>query len=385
MWQFISVVLIAILLFYGILISEIPGMWKFFLGVGEMIIVGQIFIQKFNMSGEMGMVLLRSKLGLKAINDFAKDEGMWKFFADVGSTMAYGLMSFYLMRKNVSLKSIVCGIVMLLVLSYIVAPEVAPFLSNVLKIGTIEKAKESLPAATSGPWMLIFGFIFLMAGGFFFLLLFSILLYGVIVLSAFFSTLLSGTSAISNISPGGTLLLPGINLPFFEGIAALVIIMAVHEGAHAILSRIAKVPVLSSGIVLFGILPIGAFVEPDEKKLAKTDRVAQTRVLVAGSTANLFASILFFLLFVLFSILISKTGWDSIPILSSVLYFIYLVLGMAFALNFVVGSVNLLPLPFFDGYKILEINVENKMIVKGLMILTLIAFLVNFLPWFFAK
>jgi membrane-associated protease RseP (regulator of RpoE activity) len=132
-------------------------------------------------------------------------------------------------------------------------------------------------------------------------------------------------------------------------------------------------------------LPIGAFVEPDEKRLAKTEKVAQTRVLVAGSSANLFASIIFLSLYSFFSILTSKAGWDAVPVLSFVIHFISMILGMAFALNFVVGSVNLLPLPFFDGYKILDINVENKNLVKGVMILTLIAFLVNFLPWFFAK
>ena len=60
-----------------------------------------------------------------------------------------------------------------------------------------------------------------------------------------------------------------------------------------------------------------------------------------------------------------------------------MVLGLTFALNFVIGTVNLLPLPFFDGYRTLEINIENKHIVKGLMAITLAAFLVNFLPWLF--
>ena len=57
----------------------------------------------------------------------------------------------------------------------------------------------------------------------------------------------------------------------------------------------------SSGIVLFGIIPIGAFVEPDEQEL-KNRRYKTSGVIVAGSTANLISCILFFILFLDFSV-----------------------------------------------------------------------------------
>lgn len=76
------------------------------------------------------------------------------------------------------------------------------------------------------------------------------------------------------------------------------VILVVHEGAHAVLGKMARVPILSSGVVLFGVIPVGAFVEPDEDYLKRIEKTKQTRVLVAGSTANLITSVITFIIFV---------------------------------------------------------------------------------------
>ena len=192
-----------------------------------------------------------------------------------------------------------------------------------------------------------------------------------------------GAEKLAQTQAGATLLLPGINLPFFEGIAALVIIMIMHEGAHAILARLAKVPVLSSGIVLFGIIPIGAFIEPDENQLKKTEAMPQSRVLIAGSTSNLMGSILFFILFIIYVAIVNATGIAKLEYISTAAKFVYVTLGLVFSLSFVIGTVNLLPLPFFDGYRLLEVNIPYKNIVKGVMLITVLAFLLNLVPWLF--
>jgi membrane-associated protease RseP (regulator of RpoE activity) len=56
---------------------------------------------------------------------------------------------------------------------------------------------------------------------------------------------------------------------------------------------------------------------------------------------------------------------------------------LVFALNFIIGVVNLLPLPFFDGMRLLELSVNNKRLTDVVMYLILAAFLSNMLPWFF--
>ena len=381
MIQLLLILLFAIVGFYSILNTNIPGLYKFILTIAEMAVVGTILIKRYNLTGEHGLIMLRSQYGLNIIDKLAKHENFWKFFADVGSVMGYGILSFVIMKKNVSWKAFVTGIVLLGVLSMIVAPYVFVFLSTVIKDIKIDRSSAQIGNSAIGNNIVVFAAL-LLFGGLFILLLASILMYGVFIISAVLSTVLHGTSAIYNTAPGATFLLPGYNLPFFEAIISLLIILIVHEGAHAILARIARIPVLSSGIVLFGIIPIGAFVEPDETKLNKLEKTKQTRVLVAGSTANLFTSIISFILFMGFLFVVDSFALKT-SAFAGVAKFIGVVLGLTFSLNFVIGTVNLLPLPFFDGYRVLEVNVPQKKIVDGLMALTLVAFLANFLPWLF--
>ncbi len=65
------------------------------------------------------------------------------------------------------------------------------------------------------------------------------------------------------------------------------------------------------------------------------------------------------------------------------LQFIYIILGLGVALNFVVGTVNILPIPLFDGYRIVDVNVKNKLLVKALSYTALAFFILNFVPRLF--
>ena len=74
--------------------------------------------------------------------------------------------------------------------------------------------------------------------------------------------------------PEVALVIPGINpiLPLeFIGyiILALVVAMVVHEFSHGILTFAGKLKVKSLGI-LYCIVPIGAFCEPDDEELKNT-------------------------------------------------------------------------------------------------------------------
>ena len=378
----ILIVLLAILVFYFILQADLSGLIKFFLVVIEMILVSQILIRKYKLPTELGLILLKSDKGVKTIDELAENKGPWEFFADMGSTISYGLMSKVLMRRNTSWKSMTVGFVFLLILTLFVAPLAMEFLRVVLSDNSILE-KEEIVTVADAQTTALFLFAVLIFGGFFSVLLVSILYYGVYVLLKIIEFLMHGVD-ISSTSPGGALLLPGVNLPFFEGILALIAILVVHEVSHAVLARIAKVPIKSSGIVFFGIIPMGAFVEPDEKKLEKIDRVKQTRVLVAGPTANFVSSVGFLVIFLILLFTLRSDFVTEGSFLYSVIKFLNITAGLAFALNFVVATVNLLPLPVFDGYRLLEINVPNKRIVKAIMIITLAAFIMNFIPWFFA-
>jgi membrane-associated protease RseP (regulator of RpoE activity) len=89
-------------------------------------------------------------------------------------------------------------------------------------------------------------------------------------------------------SPELILGIPGINpvIPLGYGILALVIAIVVHEFAHGILTRVGDVKVQSIGIVLM-VIPIGAFVEPDEKELQATTRSRRSKVFAVGPATNI--------------------------------------------------------------------------------------------------
>ncbi len=376
------IVLLSLLVFYTILQTDFSGVVKFFLVIIEMLLVSRILIKRYKLPSEMGLILVKSKRGIRVINALAKKERVWKFFADMGTTLSYGLFSAFLMRKNTSLKSVVLGMFLLIVVFIVIAPVAMLFLQTILT-GTPIFDKAEMISTGNSELMALVVLAILLLFGFFGILLFGILYYGAFVFARLLQLIITGVDTLSSTPPSGTLLLPGVNLPFFEGILALIVIMVVHEGSHAVLAKMARVPIKSSGVVLFGIIPIGAFVEPDEKKLEKVERVRQTRVLSAGSTANFVSSLLFFLPFMAVLLLLSNGVFHEGELGYIIFRFIYITTGLTFTLNFVVAAVNLLPLPLFDGYRILEVNIQNKQIVKAIMFITLAAFILNFLPWLF--
>ncbi len=141
----------------------------------------------------------------------------------------------------------------------------------------------------------------------------------------------------------------------------------VHEGGHGIVALSSGIPVGSCGLVLFGPLPIGAFVEPDEEKLEKSEVAKKNAVLLAGSGFNaVFAILCFFIIFAF-----------QLPA------FIVKTLALIMAVNAVVAIVNLLPVPFFDGYHVIAANINSKVFVDGLAILSGLALLICFVPNFF--
>ena len=79
------------------------------------------------------------------------------------------------------------------------------------------------------------------------------------------------------------LAIPGLNpmLPLVYGVIALVVAMVVHELGHGIQARANGARVDSSGL-LYGVVPLGAFVEPNEEDMSKKSRRAR----MARSQAN---------------------------------------------------------------------------------------------------
>lgn len=102
----------------------------------------------------------------------------------------------------------------------------------------------------------------------------------------------------SQVKPEYIIGIPGLNplIPIWYGILALAVAMVVHEFAHGILSMVAKVKVKSLGILLC-VLPVGAFVEPDEDELNEVTKKKRMRMFAVGPTTNIILAIVCALIF----------------------------------------------------------------------------------------
>ena len=95
--------------------------------------------------------------------------------------------------------------------------------------------------------------------------------------------------AVRQLGPGSVLLLPGINplLPIVYGWIAIVIAIAIHEGAHGVIARNVGFNVKSSGLLFFLFIPIGAFVDVDEEQIKKAKPRPALKVMAGGVGANI--------------------------------------------------------------------------------------------------
>jgi membrane-associated protease RseP (regulator of RpoE activity) len=106
---------------------------------------------------------------------------------------------------------------------------------------------------------------------------------------------------VSNISPTGNLLIPGLNpyVPIVYGWIAIVVAVVIHEAAHGIVARSLGMRVKTAGVLFLLFIPIGAFVEVDEKEMKEVKPSMALRVLGAGSGINFIVGLLCLLLLAL--------------------------------------------------------------------------------------
>ena len=130
----------------------------------------------------------------------------------------------------------------------------------------------------------------------------------VVMVGTFLLLVLQAVAVIQNpppstpaTQPQNVLVIPGVNqfLPLsvaFEILLGLLIGLVVHEGGHGIMCRVEGIEIRSMGIAALAVLPIGAFVEPDEESRENADRGAKSRMFAAGVTNNFAVTVAAFLL-----------------------------------------------------------------------------------------
>lgn len=95
------------------------------------------------------------------------------------------------------------------------------------------------------------------------------------------------------------LLIPGINpfVPLGYGLIGLIVAVVLHELAHGVLSESQDIDVRSMGVLMF-VVPVGAFVEPDQQMLENTEVHKRIKIFGVGPGTNIVLAIIFLMLFI---------------------------------------------------------------------------------------
>jgi membrane-associated protease RseP (regulator of RpoE activity) len=240
-----------------------------------------------------GLTMLRTKHTINIINFLAKHGKILEKISIVGMFLGFGLtgIDYWIAREKGGFKrigilivgAIILGILFVYFVSMIFA---APILAPLI-------------------WFGLISFILLGFGG---LSIAFLIGYGAISLNA----LLIGKQICPSIAP----VLPGVPIPGMGVIVPLIgwvslgLILIIHEASHGIMLSYYKEKIKSVGLILAGILPVGAFVEQDDNTFNKRNERKQLIVLSAGPTSNLVSMIVGFGILLLFMSIIPVVATD---------------------------------------------------------------------------
>ncbi len=272
-------------------------MSNIFFWIGLFLVVSVIFtwiIKKFTSSQTffVGSIYKTTKAN-PVFEKFSKHEKFIDIISTAGLVLGFGLIAvdFLYGKKLSKIKRFSLWVISIVFLYF-----VFEFVFGIFSAETF-----LTEAYTNFFGVNLLSFIFALTGfaGF---VLFSLAITAVDIIS---KTLL-GVKACPGIAP----VIPGVEVPNVPLVIplhawiSLLIILVVHEGFHGITARKERFEVKSSGLLLLGFLPIGAFVEPNEEQVKKAEPLKQLKVYSAGPAANLFSILVFWIIFFLIASLI---------------------------------------------------------------------------------
>lgn len=306
-----------------------------------LLISGHVIARANYLQGGYGFYVYGGKKGIGLIDKLSRyDSNMWRGFAAWGLVTSFGLISYFVFKEKISKRILAIGIISNLIILNLMLPFIIYSSIGLIKLPgldlsgiqitnyTLQLFSTPLSYQTIGLNLLI------IISGFSSLILLLVFVFIGQLSYNIITILLSKNpnySAVAQQIPGAVPLLPGLTIPLLPGLVALALLLIVHEFSHGVLARISKLKIKRVGLAFFGIVPIGAFVEPEEKDLAKRPKGEQDDIFIAGISANMLMSILFFIPLVwaasLFttSIIVRSTVPNSpasvIPVNSTILKF----------------------------------------------------------------
>ncbi len=285
---------------------------KLALGVASLLVTGLLIARVLGVLGTGGLYILKTSRGLGLIDRISKRYAtFWKVMVDWGLVLSFGVLTYFFFRKHVSKKMIVLGVASILLMQLFVLPYLTLAISLISTPQfTIQPSSSYVPSSIVAE-VLQYGFVAISLIGGFSLYIISELVYvaAIIVhgIAAFIIAALSPhvsiPQAASNLPPPAGI--PVAVVPFLEPsiaiplLLSLALLVTLHEISHGVIARQYGIRLRSIGTFIFGIIPGGAFVEPDEKSINKLPREQQDKISIAGVSFNYLLTIVFFALMLL--------------------------------------------------------------------------------------
>lgn len=280
-------------------------------------VVGFLLLSRTRAKRYLVFFMIETKRGIRFIDMFARiSPTLWKFLGDVAIVISFGgIGSYYVSRYRNTWK--ITGLIGLACLLFVYAQS-GPYytlLGAVLLLALVLAVRKTgrplihfiAGAAVMGAIMFA---IYPNFSEIEMLRVYVSVLVGVfgipaLLVSVLFSHALEIIVEQSTI-PGVSPLLPavseegvgfffpgtGIFIPFWQALIAIIFLLVPHEFSHGVLTRCHKIKLKSVGLLTAGPVPIGAFVEPDNKEMEKGKSRERMRIYAAGSFANLITAIL---------------------------------------------------------------------------------------------
>ncbi len=309
--------------------------------------VGTILLWKMKFKHYLIFFMLETRHGLNFVDRVARlSPSFWKFFGDMAVVVSFGgCGAYYVARhRNTWLINLLLGLFCL----YFVYAAFGLFASlagfALLAAGVFALRKKERPLLHFIASAVLMGIVmFAIYPGFSSVDLFRpfvALIVGVFGVPAFLiSMLFSQASKIlieQSTIPGVSPLLPtvssegpgfffpgtGIFIPLWQAIIAMICLLVPHEFAHGVVARAHKIRLKSTGVLTAGPVPVGAFVEPDEKAMKLRRSRDRMRVYAVGSFTNIIVAIISLLLLAnvmapLLDVITEPTGMEVTNVLNA--------------------------------------------------------------------
>jgi len=273
----------VILVLFGFLVSSfnLDGSWQWVLWIGGAVIAINAFWLRFNFAQPFVwkyiLTMMKTKHFINFIKNMAHHAKWFEYVCLGGMFLGFGIFGvdywFYNRKKELGQKVSRGKRATIILFSAIVLALLFFFTMPIVY---------SVPILQPLFWPSLVAFVFLGFGG---MSLMILLGYGVLsVLSIFEAKQLC--PSIAPVIPGAPIPGFGVAIPLI-GWVSLVIVLVVHEFSHGIMMAYYKEKIKSVGVLLAGIIPLGAFVEQDDETFEKLDDKKSLMVLSAGSASNL--------------------------------------------------------------------------------------------------